>query len=295
MVLKISKKEIEALSALCLGEAGAGALAKMIGMKKSLLSRVLRRLEEKGLVTAERKGTSKVLRLSPASHAQNFKRLLDSRPGARVEKWLSGVAVDVLITAENGADMKMLLEEVGCSAGTLYKNLKALSAVGAIARDANKIRLNDQIAKAFAVSYAENLEMSALRGVKGRNNSFRMRKHILVRTDAEEVPSFFVETGVSALAKRGLEAMIGKNRDYYFNLEEAKRELSEEEMFVHGLRMAKQRYGSDILLLGLFFGKKKHQLSLPVLKKFAEKYGVENELQEIREKMEFHERAEELK
>lgn len=294
MVLKISKKEMKALCLLCQAEATAGRLAEKLGVKKSFLSRILHSLEEKGLVAFERNGTSKIVRLSPASHAQNFKRLFDSRPNAHLENWLSGIAIDILIVSENGADTKLLLEEVGCSLGTLYRNLIALSAVGAVTRDMNKVGPNDPRVKAFASSYADNLQMIALRNVRGHNNAFRLRKHVLVRTDAKEVPPFFTETGVSALAKRGLEAMPGPNGDYYFNLERKRRELGAEEMLVHGLAMAKLGYPPDMLLFGLFFGKQKRRLSLPVLKKLARRYNVEDKLQEIRKMTEFHERAREL-
>lgn len=290
MSLKFSEIEIRALRSLCSSDASAGELAARLRVKKSFVSRVLTKLEEKGIILGEKRGTTKVIMLSPASHAQNFKRLSDSRPNVKMEEWLRGWAIDVLVIALEGVEIGLLQEEVSCSRATLYKVLGSLSAAGVIKRGWNFVRVSDSLVGAFANSFADNLQLLLQRKVKGLNNSIRVRKHIVLRTDAKEVPSFFSETGINALTKKGLEASLTSYRDFYFNLDREKRELSLEEYFIHALLLATLPHYAGIPLLGMFFAKNRSELDLRLLKKLAKTYSVENQLNELRLKTEFYEK-----
>ncbi|PIN82667.1 hypothetical protein COV61_05330, partial [Candidatus Micrarchaeota archaeon CG11_big_fil_rev_8_21_14_0_20_47_5] len=66
----------------------AGKLAEKLTAKPSFISRVLKSLESKGLVLLEKQGTSRIASLSPASHAQAFRKLSDSRPNSKIENWI---------------------------------------------------------------------------------------------------------------------------------------------------------------------------------------------------------------
>ena len=276
---------------VCGREGSLRELAGLLKAKESFLSRIVAGLARKGLVVVERRGTSKIVRLSPASHAQAFKKLSDSRPDAQIDQWLSGHAIGVLITASDGAEQDLVLAETGCSSATLYKILRALGAVGAITRLNGNVKISDQLVKGFADAYADNLQLLIQSEVKGLNNAVRIRKHVVLRTNAKTVPPFFSTTGISVLAEKGLEAILADYRDFYFNLDCEARKLSVEECFVHALVMARVQQ-SDLLLLGMFFAK--NRLDLALLKKLARDYGVAAQLEEIRGKAGFYQRMREF-
>lgn len=284
MLLRLSEKELLALERLTSGDATAGQLASSLGMKGSALSRLLKSLGEKGLVLTERRGTTKVVKLSPASHAQDFRKLYESRPKAQIEEWLSGSAMGILIPAsqDEGMEMARLPEEAGCSRPTAYRALNALYAAGVAAKYENRVRITDPLVRAFASSYADNLQRVLQKQVHGINVSVRVRGHVILRTDAAKVPEYFSETGISALAKQGLEARLTDYRDYYFNLGGKPRQLEIEEMFIHALVLAALPQHQDRPLLTMFFAKSGKRLEPGKLRLLAKEYHVEGQLDEVR-------------
>ncbi len=298
MALKISKSELRLLRELCRSERQPSGLSKALNMKKSFVSRVLGSLRKKGFISEEERGGKTTVSLSPASHAQVFKKLSDSRGNSRIEKWLAGAAIDILIGVlayESKADSGLLARESGCSKPTLYKIIGKLLGAGVVIRNNGKIEITDKLVRAFAAVYAGNLQFQIQEKANGRNISVKIGKEVVLRTDAEAVPDFFIQTGISALAKEGLEANIASWRDFYFNLEEKKRELTVEEKFAHAILLTSlPQHGADLELLALFYAKKRKGMNLYAIKKFAARYMVEGAFENIRGKVEFHEKAEEL-
>ncbi len=291
MTIKLSKIEILALRALSQEDFSAGKLAEKLGAKPSFVSRVLKSLAAKGLATIEKQATLRIARLSTASHAQAFKKLSDSRMASRMEDWLSGYAMGILVVASgNGATPSLLLDEAGCSATTLYKSLKLLASAGTIKRKRGIVEITDKLLREFTDAYADNLQLVAQRSARGRNISIRVRKHVVIRTDATEVPPHFTQTGLSALANNGLEAMLTSFRDFYFNLGGQKRNVSLEESFIHALLLTTSQQHQDMTVLGIFFTRNKRRLGLGALKNFARIYLVEDAFEEIRGKAEFYEK-----
>ena len=290
MALKLSKSEIRALRQICRQDGTVSGLAAKLGAKESFMSRVLRSLGEKGLVGVKKDGVKKTVQLSVASHAQNFKLLSDSRPDAKIEGWLSGFAMDILVVSEDGAETNLILEETGCTAATLYKTLKSLLSAGVLLWKNGRVEITDGLLKKFVASYADNIQLIAQRNAKGFNTSIRIRKNVVLRTDAKNVPPYFTQTGLSALAKNGLEAMLTSYDDFYFNLDGQKRELSPEESFIHALLLTTLQQHQDMPVLAIFFARNKRRLDLRAIKKLAKKYMVEGALEEIRRETEFHEK-----
>ena len=289
MSIKLSKTEILALCQLCAQPASASQLSKKLGAA-SAVSRTISTLREKGIIDIEKAGTAKILKLSMASHAQRFKLLYDSRPNARIEKWLCGYAMDILISCPDGAQTEKILKDAGCSRNTLYKALKAMCGAGVLFWKGGQVKISDPLLKEFASAYADNLQLLIQQKAKGHNVSVRVRKNVVLRTDAKEVPVYFTKTGVSALAEKGLEALMTTYDDYYFNLNQEKKGLSLEECFIHALLLATLKSHSDMPVLTIFFAKNKHKLNLRALKNFAKEYMVEGALDEVRQKTEFYER-----
>ncbi len=281
MWLNLSKNEILTLEALCKDSQSPGELAGKLGKKGSFVSRVLGKLDEKGLIARERRE----IKLSPASHAQNFKILFDSRPNAKIEDWLRGNAMDVLILMTNsleGTEFNLIEEKADCSKPTLYKVLKLLYSAGVIAKEGKTIQITDRVLGQFIGAYAENLQLRILSEVRGYNVSIRVRKHVILRTDAPNVPDFFSETGINALAKMGLEANLTSYKDLYFNLDRVKRTPGAEEAFIHALRLTTLQQHQDKPLLALFMAKNAGKLDVGKLRRLGKEYLVEGDLDVLR-------------
>ncbi|MEW6329300.1 MAG: winged helix-turn-helix domain-containing protein [Candidatus Micrarchaeota archaeon] len=295
MKLNLSKLEILALQRLCGQEYAAGALSSALGVKKSFFSRLLKGLTEKGLVLTEKQGTEKLIRLSPASHAQSFMKLYHTRPNARIEHWLSGRSIELLIVVASsgeGADTKLILEECVCSRQTAYKIIRLLMGAGVISRNTEKgrIKITDSYVGDFASAYADNIQLLMQKEAKGFNVSVRVRKHVVLRTDAKDVPPYFSETGINALAKSGLEANLTSYSDYYFNLDGKKRDISLEEAFAHAMLLSTLPQHVDKPLLKIFYSKNKRKMNPRTLNTLAKRYLVMGIFDEIRRAAEDYEK-----
>ena len=265
-------------------------LAAKLGTKESFMSRVVRSLVEKGLVETKKEGVTKTVRLSVASHAQNFKLLSDSRPDAKIENWLSGFAIDILIVSADGAETSLILEETDCSVATLYKTLKSMLSAGMLLWKNGKVEISDELLKKFVTSYADNLQLMTQRNANGFNTSIRVRKNVVLRTDAKNVPPYFTQTGLPALAKNGLEAVLTSYNDFYFNLDRQKMSISTEESFIHALLLTTLQQHQDTPVLAIFYARNKNRLDRREIKRLAKKYKVDGALEEILQKTEFHEK-----
>ncbi|MFH1306819.1 MAG: hypothetical protein ABIH83_04175 [Candidatus Micrarchaeota archaeon] len=293
MLLKLSKPEMLLLKQLCAQTLTPGQLAKLLNLKKSFIARILHSLSEKGLILASKQGTAKQIRLSPASHAQNFKKLSDSRPDAKMELWLCSKAMDILILAshsEGGINISLLQNEMNCSKPTMYKILNSLYSAGVAAKYGQIIKITDPLLSKFSNSYADNIQLKLQKKASGHNTSIRIRKHVVLNSDAQEVPSFFSKTGICALAEAGLEANISSYKDFYFNLDAKKRNLSMEESFIHALLISTLAQHPDLPLLILFFAKNMRRLDIAFLKKLAKQYSVEAKFEELRQAAGYYEK-----
>ena len=140
----------------------------------------------------------------------------------------------------------------------------------------------------FVTDYADNLYMNELRQLKGHNSiGTRMRKHAIIRTDAKEIPPFFVKTGLSALAEHGLEAIMPDYNDLYFDLDQERRELSLETAFVHALWMVSLKQRQDMTVLTIFFAKNRKKMNPRTLRELAKFYNDLDIVSEIHGKADF--------
>ncbi|MBU1197963.1 helix-turn-helix domain-containing protein [Candidatus Micrarchaeota archaeon] len=274
MWFSFTKTELFALEALCVGEQTPKGLAVALRKNASFVSRVLGKLEEKGLILRN----GRLVKLSPAGHAQAFKRLYDSRPNAKIEEALWGSAMDVLLIlagSEEGVGLDAIVEEADCSRATVFKALKTLYSAGLVAKNGRNITITDQFAAFFAAAYANSLADVLLTGSKGYNVSIRVRKHVVVRTDAKAVPDFFNKTGINKLMEKGLEAVKTSYDDYYFDLGRVKRDISTEEAFIHALLLTTLQQHQDRPVLTSFLIKNGQKLRSSMLRGLAKKYLVE--------------------
>ncbi len=274
MWLNFSEIEILVLERLCEGSASPGKLAQALGKKNSFISRTIMKLLQKGML--EKNGHE--LSLSSAAHAQSFKKLFDSRPNAKIENWLCSSTMDVLIVLagfSEGTDAETIAREVACSKPTLFSVLHNLYSAGVAGRQGKTIRISDRFTHAFAESYANTIHEQLASKAKGHNVSIRIRKNVVVRTDAKEVPLFFSETGMNLLLKHGMDAIKTSYNDYFFNLDMEKREIGTEEAFIHALLLTIMQQHQDKVVLAGFMRKNRGKINAALLRDLAKHYHVE--------------------
>lgn len=291
MYLKFSKNEILALERFCAKDFSVGELAAGLGKKESYASRLVAGLERKGLVYRKE---SRIIALSPSSHAQSFKELYISRPDAKIEGWLSGYSIAVLVLSSFGGEgvpTDIFWEEIPCSKPTAYGILKKLQGAGIVGRAAVSIRTVDRLAESFANDYANNIVRIAASPIKRLKASMRIRNHVVIRAEDREAPPPFVPTGMNVLAEHGLEAMLTSYNDYYFNLDGKARKNGVEEAFIHALYITTLEQHQDKPVLALFLMKNRGKLNMRRLKALARQYAVEGELATMRDALDYVEKA----
>lgn len=261
-MIKLGVLELKALSALVEEGASVGGLAERLGASAGLASRAVSGLLDKGFVVVSREGVRKLVSLSDAGHARAFKRLMQSRPNAGVEEWLSGSALDVLVVASGseGAARWIMESECACSAATVAKIVGRLRAAGvAVKTGEGGLVITDELVKGFANAYADWLQFRGQEGLHGYNVSVRVRKHVILRSQARQVPDFFVVTGMTALINAGLDMVPTSYADYYYSIDGRKRVLQLEEQFAHALVLASlTRHAGDRAGLALFIATRRN-------------------------------------
>jgi len=292
MELNLSKHEIMVLKQLCSGDQLAINLSKTLNINKSFLSRIIKKLEGKDLVIAEKRTKEgRLIKLSGLNHAQSFKRLFESKPNAKIEEWLSGSAMDVLISSSGHEFFDMLASEVSCSKPTLYKVLKKLYGAGVVGRENKKIFITDNTLLEFVSNYADAIVQKTTKKL-AFSTIIRIRKHILITTNSSSVPEFFSLTGINWLMQHGLEANPSEYKAYYFNLDGIKRRIDYEEAIAHALILAKE--SQDTPLLASFIMKNRKLIRSYWLNFVARKFSVEAKMNELLAAIGYYEKLRDL-
>lgn len=295
MKLSLSKSELLVLKKLCDGESTPSTLAEALGFKESFVSRLLKTLDEKGMITTKQQGTSKKIMLCASKDGQSFKQMYTYRRNSRIEDWLSGYSLELLIIAggysEMNASLDLIVKEASFSKPTLYSILKKLRSAGVISVDKGVVRVTDRLVGTFANDFADGMQLNEFGGLGGYGVSLRVRKHVVLRID-KELGEKYSLTGLNALAKNGLNYIKTSYNDYYFNLDGKKRILSVEEAFVHALLLANLPQHQDFPLLAQFLRNALAQkkVELNKIELFAKDYYINNKLTELRNAISYAEK-----
>ncbi|MBI5229246.1 MarR family transcriptional regulator [Candidatus Micrarchaeota archaeon] len=285
MRLTLSKSEISALREVCEREQTAGELAEALGVKDSFVSRILGSLKDKGLIAIEKNDRTKIVRLSLTQASKNFRELATFRRGSKIESWLSGSALDVLVIAgfAEGASIGFLMKESKYSRPTIYKALRQLKAAGALSKIGDKFVVTDELVNRFANDFADTLELLALEQVSA--TAIRVRKHVILRTD-KKLNKPFTLTGLNALRELGSVFIPTSYNDYYLNLDGIERKLTVEACFIHALVLSTlKQYAPDKVVLAGFLKSgpgRKVGLDFGKLRDFSKVYSVESQLDLLR-------------
>lgn len=207
-------------------------LQKELGLLKGSVSRIITRLQDKGLV--ERAGGEIVLAGTPSAEA--FKRLYFAHRTSPLEEILSGRRVELISRLDSSQkNLEDLAMETGIPSDTIYYYLQGFRQLGIVSRSKH--------GKAYLYSFnyivwpelkdfvTSLLEYQVLRLVP--------REALLIKSYGDSVlfkslrPQDATLTSFSVYADYGIELRL---RDNYYTL--PKRELSIQEIFSHSLDSA---------------------------------------------------------
>src|SRR3989338_3353444 len=196
MLIKLSKQEIRALEVLSTTSPAVGELAKALGVSPGMASRLAKSLEKKALITVKDEAQSKILDLSLAQHAQAFKRFYETRPNAKIEQWLAGPAIELLILMVNDiliplpindipVPLPILEEESTFSRPTLFRKISQLKGAGGISSLPEGYKITDLNLRKLAAAYADTIMVLLIKKnsrVRPANDfAIRVRKHVVRR------------------------------------------------------------------------------------------------------------------
>lgn len=232
--MHLSENEVCALIHIIRSEEPANprALKRELGLLKGSISRIITRLQDKGLV--ERAKGEILLASTPP--AQAFKRLYYTHRASPLQELLSGRRVELLSRlGQSPKSLELLAAETGISSDSVYYHLQGFRSFGIVSRSKkgkaylysfNFILWSEL--KDFATAL---LEYQVLRLVP--------REALLIRSYGTSVlfksmrPQNAAPTSFSAYAEHGIGLGL---RDNYYTL--PKRELSIGEIFIHSMDSA---------------------------------------------------------
>lgn len=232
--MRLSENEVRALIIIVRSNEPVrpSVLQRDLGLLKGSVSRIVTRLQDKGLV--ERAGGNIVL--ARTTLAEAFKRLYYSHRASPLQETLSGRRVELLSRLDSSQkSLENLARETGIPSDTVYYYLQDLRALGVISRSKQ--------GKAYLYSFnyivwpelkdfvTSLLEYQVLRLVP--------REALLIKSYGDSVlfkslrQQDATPTSFSAYSEYGIELRL---RDNYYTL--PKRELSVGEIFIHSLDSA---------------------------------------------------------
>ncbi|MFH0713923.1 MAG: helix-turn-helix domain-containing protein [Candidatus Micrarchaeota archaeon] len=298
MELSLGKTEIGAFQALCTmqEECTVNKLAKELNRSKSFVSREAKSLADKGLIEIQRSGKKKILIISRGQHAVALRELMASNSHVPFTEVLSGSTIAVLTgLLYQPASVDTIARLTFTPKITVRRNLLRLLNLGVITRHQRKARSlttesqsqrhcahKHEYAVAlhglseFIQKYAAFAVQTSRANITG--SLFVRRTSGLIRTNANNIPNFMVQTGLSVFNKYGIGIVQTDFKDYYFNvLETLVKKLTLEEVLVHALvRTTVISSSREVSYVLLVIAKNRKKLNLNRFLEIAGDYGVES-------------------
>ena len=136
--------------------------------------------------------------------------------------------------------------------------------------------------RGFANAYADWLQQNAAKGLHGYNVSIRVRKHVVMRSEAKPPREGLAVTGLTALIQSGLQLQPTSYTDYYYDLSGRKSKLRIEEQFAHALLLATlPQHAADRTALSFFLAGR-NDLNYRLLSQEVKLYYVSGIYEELR-------------
>jgi DNA-binding MarR family transcriptional regulator len=279
----LSPREISLLR--CLGDGGLPRkeVAKITGMLQPELTRLVKSLESKGIISVHKKGISSSIAFSDSKHASLFRRVLNEYGHMRLEEVLSLASLRVIasLAARPASTREELLSSSGISPRTLHTVLRKFRGVGIVRVQGRGVYgLSDRFVP-FGDFSREMMSFSNQRKVLAFSSDsvviWERGSEFIVRTKARKESSDFKLTAFSAFEDYGV-PLIQDWHYYYHPVRDWRRTVDEVLLQSMLVRPRDARENTAILMLW-----EKNGLSrrLGRIREGAARYGLEGEIETI--------------
>ncbi|MHB2035204.1 MAG: helix-turn-helix domain-containing protein [Nitrososphaerales archaeon] len=254
-------------------ELSINQLAKKLDSSEGWASRVVKKLEDKGIVETKREGMRKVVAVAQANYAQSLAELVRSEPYVPWEKLLSySNSLVLLANATGETDF-----EAGLSATTKWRALRNLSIHGLVPKSGGDVAPR---IRRFATEYADHISQKFGREILPREAIVLWRKGFSylfkIRKPGVELRRF-KRTAISVYSEYGIQ-LVTNDIYYYCSPERAR--LSLEEVILHTLLIDPERQTYETYALLLIF-KEYRRIDFEALKKRSDRYNLRRRAEDI--------------
>ena len=280
-----SKAELEILKEIAKGNYELSSIQTTLSIKPSLLTYMLKKLQNKGIVQFTHTGTKKQANFSDIKHATLLRDLLSIYDHVDWENLLSGKSIEILFQTSSG-----FKEPLSVPRNTRWRHMKSFKSRGIITQEGKinpQFRCLSEFLKEYQSFFAKKIASTL------SDNSlilWQQDMEFLVRApkNTEEAAENFHKTATSKFSEYGL-PLFSEFDIYYYSTN--KKAIRPEDVILHTLLMEPNnvRYTTYALLLL----KKAHkQIDVTYLQKESERLGLKNQIAAMLQFLETHIRPE---
>lgn len=255
-------------------ELSIGELASKLHSSEGWASRVVKSLENKGIVEKKRAGMMKLVTIAEANYAHSLAEMLRAEPYVPWEKVLpySNIAV-LLAKATSISDFEEKL-----SATTRWRALRNLSMHGLVPKAGGNI--SPRI-KRFAMEYADHITQRTAQEILPANAVILWRRgssYLFKIRDADIRDSnHFQKTAISLFSKYGI-PLVANDTFFYYSPENGRLPLEDVVLHTVLIDQGSQTYTTYALLL---IYKERKKINFEVLLARSERYDLRKIAEDI--------------
>lgn len=288
MKAKLSSLQIKILRLLSAGEYKAlKELASALKKSQSRISVALKGLEDLGFVATEKTGLAKKISLASNKHAVVFKTLLSKHPNLKIEKYLSGSVIEVLLPI---VDTRCSVSDIGkysnYSERTVLRVVSRLQEIGAVLRENGLYSINPQfdLWKEFIKEFQAYLNAKLTYNIsKSATLLWQSGKEFLIETKDYIKRENFHVTGYEKLGEFGVPLILKDVRHYFHT--PYKNKIKIEDVCLHTL-VLDPTSTRNILYVLLAVAKNQKKINWNYLRKESVKYNLKALPAELKEYLE---------
>jgi DNA-binding MarR family transcriptional regulator len=279
----LTPKEVSVLRSIRPGGVPRKEIATALHVSPPELSRLVKSLESKGLISVRKEGVSHKVAFSEMRHASRLRRVLDEYGHMRLEKVLSLASLRIItsVAASPGSTRSEIISSSGVSARTLQKTLGELRALGMLRVDGRGIySISDRFspfadfAREFR-SYAN--QKAALKFSSDSVIVWERGGEFLVRTKRGREDAGFRETAFSAFEDYGVPLL----QDWHYHYHPCGDwRRTADEVLLQSLLISPLSTREMIVIL-VFWEKNELGKDVDRLREKARRYGRVSELESI--------------
>lgn len=263
------------------GSARASEIATAVRSPRPHVSRALRALESKGLITTKKIGLSKIVTISENKHATLWRRLVLEFGHMPLEELLSGTCLEVLsaICSLTLSTRREIAQAASVSERSVALVLEKWKRVGIIQKIASTYDVSPrfQTLKEFVIEYRRYLNQRiAQEFASDAVVLWECNTEFIIESMAPQTKNGFQFTGASSYAIFGIPLIA--LRSYFFYSPSEKR-LKLEDVILHSLLLPERE--RNLLATLLVWRKQEKAINVRYLKTRAERYGAMEPVRQI--------------